>query len=29
MSENDYMQQVMANQQRLEVDLKAKRGTRG
>jgi len=25
MSENDYMQQVMANQQRVEVDLKAKR----
>ena len=27
MSENDYMQQVMANQQRVEVDLKAKRAS--
>jgi regulator of protease activity HflC (stomatin/prohibitin superfamily) len=27
MSENDYLQQVMANQQRVEVDLKAKRGS--
>jgi len=27
MSDNDYMQQVMANQQRVEVDLKAKRAS--